>query len=464
MIASVSRIISGVLLSVVILASVALPQHARADGGIFGPQQEQPSLSSLTEVDRALYLELINLSRFNAKFHQESNYHQPWRAWTYPLGRESGTAASFAGTLVDISQQAKGFNKPKLISKNAVKYGIASTMTGNAISGSASALELAQNFWVMRKAKKHGYSPKESVQYVRSIVSRTTALLEQRKELVAAETNPNLRKAHEIETALIRRIRRQLLYEFRTWSCHSRDQAWRENTFFAIDAAQSFTRMAASIRARQALNDSKLAGSGIVCALISTSAATINPIFKDLVGLGVRKYQEHKLAKEFPVERPDLAEGMSVAELTEFEKNHPESRQEQLLTSAILLSQRTERLDVHIDRDVKEINRYREVAQQQSVSGPIIGFTGLAGAICSTVGFWGYRDNPRTANRISFSGRISNAAGQAYALVNTPYTAIDGWRKNRQLKKRGELPSQIIEQRLRNLDEFEHQVRSFSPH
>lgn len=463
---SVSRAIFASLFVPLFLATIVAPHPANADAN--NPfeslsQQDQATPKSLSEIDKELYLELIKLSRFNAKYHQESNYHQPWRAWTYPLGRESGTAASFAGSLVDITQQARGFNKPSLISKNAVKLGIASNITGNAISGSASALELAQNYWAMRQARKHGYSPRESVEYVRGIIAKTTSLLQHRKDIVAAEANPNLRKVHELETALLRRIRRQLLYEFRTWNCHSRDQAWRENTFFAIDAAQSFTRMAASIRARQSLYDPKLAGSGIVCALISTTTATINPIFKDLVGLSIRKYQERKLAKEFPIERPDLEEGMSVAELTEFEKNHPESRQEQLLTSAILLSQRTERLDVHIDREVKEISRYREVAQQQSVAGPLIGFTGVAGATCSAVGFWGYRDNPRTANRIGFSGRIATVAGQAYALVNTPYTAIDGWIKNRQLKKRGELPSQIIEQRLRNLDEFEHQVKSFTP-
>jgi hypothetical protein len=133
------------------------------------PQALASQVQTFEEVDRALLLELIRLSRFNTHFRLESNKHQPWRFWTYALGRESGTAATFGGTLTDITQQAKGLNNLRNISKNAIVNGMASSMTGNAVSGAASSLELAQNTWVMLKAKKAGFSPKDSVAFVRSI-------------------------------------------------------------------------------------------------------------------------------------------------------------------------------------------------------------------------------------------------------------------------------------------------------
>lgn len=464
---SSKHLISAALSAMFSLIVMVSPQPAYADGNSLiesSPDQSLPN--SVMETDRELYLELIKLSRFNAKFQLESNYHQPWRTWTYPLGREAGTAASFAGSIVDISQQARGLDKPKKISRRSVEKGIYSAIAGSAVSGSASALELAQNTWVMWQARKHGYSPKASIEYVRKILDRTTELIDHRRTLAAKETSPHVRQIHELEDVLLRRIRHQLLYEFRTWSCHSRDLAWRENTFFTVDAAQNYMRMFAGIRARQALfRHSRLGGTGVILGLVANSIATVNPIFRNVVGLTVRKVQEHKLAKEFPNERPpEFPRGMSLSDLTDFEENHPSSVEEQLATAAVLLNDRSEKLDKTLDREMGQIERYRQVAQQQSVSGPIIGLLGVGGSVCSTVGYFGLRHNPRSAIRTAFGGRIATATGQGYALLNTPYTSVKGWIKAGRARKHGELPSQILDQRLRSLDEFEKEVKSFTPY
>ncbi len=418
---------------------------------------------TLLDVDRDLYLNLIKLSRFNIKFHLEANAHQKWRAFTYPLGRETGTAVSFAGTLIDLRQQAKNLNRPAGISRSAIRDAIACNITGSAISGCSSALELAQNAWVMHDAKKRGFSPRESVAFVKNIVARVDTLLDERKRFTELETTVPRRRVRELENALLARIRQQLLFEFRTWSCHSRDQAWRENTFFAIDSAQSFLRMTASVLARKALTEPDLAGKSIVCALVANSVATINPIFRNLVGHTVGKYQAVKLAKEFPAERPAMPVGLSLAELKALQAKHQhkdDKPHEELLTSALLLSERSEKIDLNLDRETKEVARYRQVAQQQSISGPLIGLTGVTGSTLSAVAFFRYREEPRTAIKVGFPGRITSATGQAYALLNTPYTLVTGMRRKQKLRARGQHPEQILADRLENLDRFESQVRA----
>ncbi|MDZ4836622.1 MAG: hypothetical protein SGJ27_22825 [Candidatus Melainabacteria bacterium] len=427
-------------------------------------EPEPSSNKNIVAIDKALYLELIKLSRFNVRFHLEANAHQPWRSITYPLGRESGTAVAFAANLIDLRQQGKNLNHPAGISRNAVKDSIACGITGSAISGASSGLELAQNSWVMWKAKKNGFSPKESMQFVLDVVKTTDVLLDERERLIALETSVPRRRVRQLESALLKRIRQQLLFEFKTWSCHSRDQAWRENTFFAVDTAQSFLRMTASILARNALEDPDLAGSSIICAMVSNSVATINPIFRNLVGMAVRKHQSAKLAKAFPTERPDMPDGMSLEELKKLKASHPtEKDHEELLTSALVLSERSEKIDINLDRETKEVARYRQVAQQQSLSGPLIGLTGVTAATLSAVAFYDYRDEPKTALRLGFSGRIVSATGQAYALAITPYTVFSGMRRNKKLKERGQLPAQLMAERLKNLDRFEAQVRALEP-
>lgn len=416
---------------------------------------------SLRLVDRELLLELVKLSRFNVKFHLAANYHQRWRTLTYPLGREAGTAVAFAGTVSDLYQQGKNLNHPIGISRQAVKNSIACGITGSAISASASSLELAQNTWVMYQAHRQGYSNKDAIQFVKERIAKLNSLFDERQAIVQNEPSTSKRRAHELETVLLQRIQQQLVFEFRTWSCHSRDQAWRENTFYTLDAAQNFTRMTAAILARRALKDPDLAGGGIVCALVANSVATINPLFRNMVGQVVRKHQDRKLQKEFACDRPLRLDGPLMEELHELQTHHPgREEEEELLSRALLLNQRSEKLDGALDRETREIERYRQIAQQQSISGPLIGLTGLTGSTLSAVAYFDYRDVPRTANKLSFSGRIVNVTGQAYALVNTPVTVAKGFRRNRRLRAKGLLPTQILEKRLEDLDKFEAQVKS----
>jgi hypothetical protein len=450
-------------------ASVDAPRHSEAsDSPVDAPELLNTTIAqnvradrNLVDVDRELYLELIELSRFNVQFHLSANYHQKWRSITYPLGREAGTAVAFGGTVTDLHQQGKNLNHPRGISRGAVKDSIACGITGSALSGSASSLELVQNAWVIHQARKKGYSPQDCIEFVKAKIKTTDALLAEREALTAIEPSEGRRKVRELETTLVKRIRQQLVYEFSNWSCHSRDQMWRENTFYTIDALQSFTRMSAAVLARKALQEPDLAGGGIICALVANSAATVNPILRNLVGRAVASHHRRRLAKEFDIKRPASLEGPLIDELRDLQHHHPGTEQdEELLAIALMLHQRSERIDTNLVRETSEIERYRQIAQQQSVSGPLIGLTGVAGSILSAVAFFDYRQQPRTANKLAFSGRISNATGQAYALLNTPYTVGSGIRRNRRLRKQGLLPTQILEERLKNLDKFEQQVKS----
>lgn len=416
----------------------------------------------INELDRTLLLELIKFSRFNIHFHLESNYHQKWRAWTYPLGREAGTAATFGGTLTDITQQAKGLSNLRRISRSTITNGMAASMTGNAISGSASSLELAQNTWVMWQAKKHGYSPRASVAFAKSIMTSTDALFDKRQQLILLESSPAKRKVHEMESELLKRIRQQLLFEFLTWSVYSREQAWRENTFYTIDAADSFTRMTAVILARRALDEPRVAKSAAVCGLIANSALTLNPIVSNLTAYAVRKYQKHKLAGQFSFQRPAMPDD-SLQELKQLQADYPGEKLEEQLAVLLELGARSGRLEATLDRESKEIARYRQIAQQQLIAGPAIGLTALASSILSMVAIYDFHDKPVIANRLGFSGRISHSTGQVAALLITPYTAVHGMILNQRRKSRGELPAQILAQRLAKLDHLEQQITGIAP-
>ena len=411
--------------------------------------------SRMQDIDRAIELDLIALARFNIRFNQNANRHQWWRTYSYAFARESGTGVGLAGTLTDLVERGRGFNRPLIVSKTARRRAIQLSVVGSAISGGASGLELAQNTWIMLQARKNGYSPRDAHAFVCGTVKRTEQLLQEREKLVASEENPRMRKAREVEGSLLRHIRQQLLFEYRNWSSNSRDLAWRENCFYAIDSLQNFAGMTANLIALRAFHDPTKVGAASVWLLVSNSAATINPILSNFVGRCVRNHQLNKITHEFECERPVLKEGCSVGELNQLQAD---SAEEKTFEEAIFLSGSSERMDTNIDREVSDIERLREVAQQQAISGPLIGLTATARGVMANVAYYGCRDNRRTANRLLFCGRISQAAGQSYALVNTPYTIVKGTLRKRELRARNALPSQVLEQRLRRLDALEEHV------
>lgn len=403
---------------------------------------------SMAEIDKALLDELVKLAKFNIHFHLEANHHQHWRQFTYPLTREAGTALTFAATLTELNEQAEGLSNLRLISRNRLKSAAACSITGNAISGGASSLELAQNTWVMMKAKRNGYSPRSSIAFVKNVVAKTDKLFAARDKLTELETDAALRQVRELETSLVRRIRQQLLFEFATWSCHSRDQAWRENTFYALDAGQNFTRMGAGILAMRAFEEPRVARQAVVCALVANSMATVNPIVRNVTGIIIRKRQERRIAKEIPSERP------SALALEELQNKLAQHADPEFLSKVSALTNRTQMIDTQLTRETKEIERFRQIAQQQSVSGPLIGLAGVTSSTLATVAVYGYARDLEKANKLGFAGRITQGSGQAYALINTPYTMVKGIIKNRRLKARGELPTQILQKRLERLEKL----------
>lgn len=419
-----------------------------------------PGRAQMQDIDRAIELELIKLARFNIRFHQTANRHQWWRTYSYALAREAGTAVGLSGTLTDLVERGRGFNRPKIVSKTARRRATQISIIGSAISGGASGLELAQNTWIMMQARKKGYSPGDANAFVCGSVKRTNQLLQQRDQLVASEFDPKLHKARELESALLRHIRQQLLYEYRKWSSSSRELAWRENCFYTIDSLQNFAGMTSNLLTLRSFHSPSKVGAASIWLLVSNSAATVNPILSNFAGFCIRKYQHNKIAHEFLCERPVLKEGCSVAEINQLKADTAE---EKIFEEASFLSGNSEKMDTNIDREVSEIARLRQIAQQQAISGPLIGLTSTARGILATTAYYGYRENRRTGNRMLFVGRISQATGQSYALVNTPYTIIKGVLKKREMEKRNALPSQVLEQRLRRLDLLEQHTLAKHP-
>jgi hypothetical protein len=296
-------------------------------------------------------------------------------------------------------------------------------------------------------------------------VQKIDELLKERETLVAA--NPDLPEIESVrlQGKLLQHIRNQLLYSFKDFSMRSREQAWSENTFYAIDATQALCQLSASFMTYKGFSSPACAGAAAITNVVANSMVTANPIVRTAVGRYVARRHRRHLDKVFPQEKPHTLAELK-ANWDEFAHLFPDNPKlafgttDATIKEVAFLCMQSQTGEQSMARESAEINRLHRVADQQRIAGPLIGLLSLARSTSATVAYYDYRDDRVTSNRINFAGRISQATGQAYALIATPRAKIKSVLYQRKLAKEGRLPSQIYEQNMKRWDAIEKGVKA----
>jgi hypothetical protein len=441
---------------------------APAPGDASVAASRQVFKSTVARIDRRIMLECIKLARFNAQYHDGVNRKNFAQEWLYPMQREAGTALAFSNTIVDIRQRARGLKDPSLISRTAQKKGLECALIGQAITGTSSAVQLLQNFNHTRIATKNGFSPAAATATVKGFVTNIDAMLAERNRLVAAENLVRSKELYELQGRLLAHIKNQLLFEFKNWSVGSRFTEWSEDTFFAIDSAQGYTQMSSSLCSLQGFSKREYGGAAAITGLVGNALVTFNPIIRTAVGHTVARIERKRLDKIFPQGRPrKIDDVLAECNLTIDPRDVDETSSLETKELAFLI-RRTEELDGPLDKEVQHVVNLRRIADQQAISGPLIGLAGVTRSVLNTVAYYqstpsGSANYERTrvvSNQLNLSGRIVQSTGQAYSLMNTPYTEVKHFLYKRRLRKAGQLPKQLLAQRLTRLDELEKRVKA----
>ena len=435
----------------------------------------EPDLSSkavlkaaVARLDRKIMLECIKLARFNVLYHDGVNRKNFAQEWLYPMQREAGTALAFANTVIDIRQRARGLRDPSLVSRTAQKKGLECALIGQAITGTSSAVQLLQNLNHTRIATKNGYSPAAATETVKGYATTIDGLLAERAKLLAGQNLLRSKELYELQGRLLSHIKDQLIFEFKNWSVGSRFGEWSENTFYAIDSLQGFTQMSSSICSLQGFSKRQYGGGAAIAGLVGGALVTCNPIIRTAVGHAIAKIERRRLNRIFSQGRPcKIDDLLAESNLANDPREVDESSSLGTKELAFLI-RRTEELDGPLDKEVEHVRKLRRIADQQAFSGPLIGLTGVTRSVLNTVAYYqsipsGSANYERTrvvGNQLNLAGRIVQSTGQAYSLIDTPYTEVKHYLYKRRLKKVGQLPKQLLAQRLDRLDELEKRVKA----
>lgn len=432
---------------------------------------QTPTDPDIAAIDQQILLECIKLARFNLQFHATVNHKNFYQQWIYPLERETATVLGFSSSMVDVSQRARGLQNLKLISVPSLKGGAECALVGQAITGTSSGFQLAENLIQSAHAKRHGYSPSGSMATVQRSVAVIDKLLASRAQRLSDRGIDDRQRIYALQSRLMEHIKNQLVFEFKTWSTQSRSVEWAENTFYAIDSLQGFTQMSASIQALNAFGHHKLGGGPAITGLVSSTMVMVNPMLRSLVGRFEAKMQRRRLDRLFPGDRPKpIDEVLAEFGTTKIAGTKGSIFDKQTDELAFLI-RRSEALDAPLDREVARFQKLRRIADQQAVSGPLIGLAGVTRGILNTTAFYGFLQSPATnpdvarrdritANKINFAGRIVQSSAQAYSMVLTPATEIRHFLYARKLERSGSSPEQMRQARFARLDELEARIKS----
>jgi hypothetical protein len=113
------------------------------------------------------------------------------------------------------------------------------------------------------------------------------------------------------------------------------------------------------------------------------------------------------------------------------------------------------RYDVYVEQREKHLQFLSKIALQQEISGPLISLTSLSGDIMNLIGFYRYGQRPIAYNSMSFASSITGATASTVSASLTATTLLKEKLFERELRKKNGLPEQLLERRLRTLEELE---------
>ena len=436
------------------------------NSGAPGPQVPLSSLSGVEHQirthDRRIFLELVKLAEFNVLYQQTVNHRARWRDVFYPLGQEAAYACYLGYSLTDISQRSRGWNDPGIISPTTTKRALSAAAVGALLGSTSSVVELTANGVEAVRAKQRGFSVRESVDFVQSTVNRVDDMLATRHALMQeVEFTGTRRELLELKEELLKYETDRLVFEFKRWSAHSRGYFWYSNAFYLINATVNMGRFSAVQLGLKSFTNPRCSGATGPVLIASACLAGVGPIASSTVGNCVQRYQKRLLSKKLPIS-PFLSDSEARQKFERLAQllasNETNNQQGQLASELIRLRKEKIGLDTLIVHEDRKIERLRRVAGQQTITAPMISSLGVGSGILNTIGYYGYRQQPLINNKLGFAASATIIPAETVALIATPAAAMAAYRYERNLKRKGEHPEQLLSTRLEDLKTLEKLV------
>jgi len=406
----------------------------------------------------------IGLERFYLKYKILANKEPKLRELRYFLGQQASLGLFLGGDIVGLTDSAQHLDTPRNISIGGLKSAIRIELIGSIIGGASSATELCSNGLVAWQNKKHKQDPASAVLHMKAVLQEVRALLATRANLISQEKPSPAYDIYATEGDLLQEYCDWCVYEFAKIYADAKSYQSGANVYYFLNTASNALYGAAGGLALKSFNNPQFTSSSIVTGIIGDSISVLSAPAGLIAQKWLKKYYFKRVCKKLSEKVYDVeaASDYSLARL----HNHVSAASENVLAQAGPIKTRLaaydlwdQRYDEYISKETVQLRRHEKIALQSVIYGPIISGTFLAEDVLGAAAWYGNRRRPKTANNLAFSGFITAGAGSALGLGATSWYYLDEYLNQRKLKREGNMPEQLLQKRLKTLDEIETMIR-----
>jgi hypothetical protein len=413
--------------------------------------------------DEILFKE-IEMERFYLKYKIIANEEPKLRETRYFIGQQASLGLFLAGDVVGLADSGQHLSTPSKVSIGGLKEAVTTELVGSAIGGASSAIELCSNAMIARKNKKRGQNPGSAVLHMETELKEVRNLLSARMELVRQQKSSPAYDIYLTESELLQDYCDWCVYEFAKIYADVKSYQAGSNVYYLLNTTSNTIYCVGGSLALKAFNNSQYTSSSIITGIIGDGISVISAPVGLFAQKSLKKYHFKKISKKLSVKPYDV-EAVGDYWLDRFHKvvSNASERTRQLaghldlrLAAYDLWDQR---YDEFMSKETTQLRRHDKIALQSGVYGPVISGTFLSQDILGAAAWYGNKDRPKTANNLVFAGFIAPAVGSALGLTASAWYYLDEYLNKKKLKREGDMPEQLLQKRLKTLDEIEDMIR-----
>jgi hypothetical protein len=383
--------------------------------------------------------------------------------------QDAAAGLYLASQIEGLDEAAIGIHNPKDVSTQVLHDVNVCGLLGSVLEGGSSALEMGSNALLAVKNKRLSKDPLTARRGVIERVSRIDALLKEREKLVG-QTHGIRSDVYEDETKLLKYFRDRAVFEFSEIYADVKSNQSSSNLYYALDVIGSAGYFASYILGMKSFSNRRYTPASLITAIgadaVFIPAAPIyawackklNARWQARLSIAMNE-QFSDTAKQIKEIVPKLDRDAHLLHETHLHigmsQEIADHKTAKLFDRISAYELWAKRIEAYIEKREILLRQLALVARQSNTSGPPIGAAFLGADIVALNAHYKLRNNEKASSANLFGGLTATTVASLADIAFTTGWFIDDELTHRKLKRLNALPEQLIDDRLRTLDELE---------
>ncbi len=416
----------------------------------------------IDNLTKKILREEIHLERFNIHYRIEVAKQGRLKSLRYFLSQQTNATSTFAGLVGTVQIRTSHFHHSDKLMSAPLERATVPAIPGQIIGASGSALEFLINEYHRWQSNRLGFSPKAAKASVLQSRNKIDSLMAERDALVSLErSSPTLSPHYSIDSqegVVLKDIRDMTLHEFVAYHVGQRRYLAFQQCLYIFDIMKNSTGAVGSFLAYEANHEHRRRfnlASGVF-SLISGGLVMGTPVISRIYGKVIAE-REHRFVKAVEDEStPDQAKlGADVEVLHKLCATYGQTTAKRTAGRFVLYQDDKKDLDEELRQSARELRAGRLAATETISTGLFAGATKVALNVDYIIDGNSYFKNVRVTNYLLGSASIGYLTGASVAMLDNLRIQIQSEFVNAKLRRQHLLPSQLLQARLKDLDEME---------